>query len=294
MLKRFKALAAIALLAGGMAVATGAPAAAAPPQAHPITAEVRAEMATDCDLYMYPTAWVLQLNDSWHCLGDWVNITVPGNVGTSCRPNLTSVTTFSKPAPNGWGNVTSSVVNDTERAVYVYDSNNCTGSPMFQMDARTYYDALPAAYNNKASSYKFGATGQGKVAPVNATNVALKRAGTCQGDAPAGKVEFNDSYECLGPQYHWSNWVATYECTSCACFNLNAPVFHDAGHPNGWNNQISSLHNNTRHMLQLYNSFQCLNPLGSIGPGAWLDRPDAQRNNAISSVWLRCIRPDCS
>ena len=119
-------------------------------------------------------------------------------------------------------------------------------------------------------------------------------AATCYNQAPVGIVELNDSYECLGPQYHWGQWTATYSYVAGACYNLNAPLFYDAGHPSGWNNQISSLDNGTRHQVRLYNSFQCLNPLGTVGPGAWLDRPPTGMNNAISSIWLKCVNPDCS
>ncbi len=121
-------------------------------------------------------------------------------------------------------------------------------------------------------------------------------AGTCQNDAPAGIVEFNDSYECLGPQYHWGSWTATYECTSCACYNLHAPLFWDALHPspNGWGNAVSSWDNGTHHQLKVYDGFNCTLPLFTLGPGAWYDRPIAAHNNKASSVWLTCINPDCS
>jgi hypothetical protein len=166
MLQRFKALFAIVLLAGGLATVNSAPALAAPvpsvgvtadmPKAKPITAEVRAKWAaertaTDCDLYMFPApTTVIQLNDSWHCLGPYYNRVTTGVGG--CLPNLTSWQDSLHPAPNGWGNATSSLVNDTDGYISVFDTNNCSGTRMFQMDPRSYYDQLPSAYNNKASS----------------------------------------------------------------------------------------------------------------------------------------------
>jgi hypothetical protein len=127
-------------------------------KAKPITAEVRAQwaaeraqMATDCDLYMFPApTTVIQLNDSWHCLGTWYNRNT--TTASGCLPNLTSWQDAVHPAPNGWGNATSSLVNDTDGFISVFDTNNCSGTRMFGMDPRTYYDQLPPAYNNKASS----------------------------------------------------------------------------------------------------------------------------------------------
>lgn len=121
-------------------------------------------------------------------------------------------------------------------------------------------------------------------------------AATCQNQAPSGIVEFNDSYECLGPQYHWGSWTATYECRSCACYNLHAPLFWDALHPspNGWGNAVSSLDNGTRHILNGYDGFDCQQQLFSIGPGAWYNRFSAAHNNRLSSVWLRCVNPNCA
>lgn len=122
-------------------------------------------------------------------------------------------------------------------------------------------------------------------------------AATCAGQAPAGVIELNDSYECLGPQYHWGTYTATYSYVPGACYNLHAPLFWDAGHPspNGWGNAVSSLHNNSPHQLRLYDGFNCTVSLGvSIGAGAWYDRPPAAVNNKISSIWVKCNNPDCS
>jgi hypothetical protein len=121
-------------------------------------------------------------------------------------------------------------------------------------------------------------------------------AATCQNQAPNGIVEINDSYECLGPQYHWGSYTATYYGPSGACYNLHAPLFWDAGHPspNGWGNAASSWDNGTRHQLKVYDGFNCTLPLFTLGPGAWYDRPIAGHNNTPSSVWLKCVRIDCS
>ena len=131
---------------------------------------------------------------------------------------------------------------------------------------------------------------------VVATVTPALAAGTCQGDAPAATVEFNDSYECLGPQYHWTQYTASYVGPSAACYNLHTPLFWDAGHPspNGWGNAISSLHNNTRHTLNMYDGFNCTQQLFSMGPFSWYDRLIAAHNNKGSSIWLKCVRVDCS
>lgn len=122
-------------------------------------------------------------------------------------------------------------------------------------------------------------------------------AATCYNQAPVDVIELNDSYECLGPQYHWTDWTATHSYVPGACYNLTAPLFTDALHPapNRWGNAVSSLDNGTPHQLVLYDGNGCTSPFGvTIGPGAWYDRPPAAVNNKISSIWIRCINVDCS
>ena len=131
--------------------------------------------------------------------------------------------------------------------------------------------------------------------PAQAQQEAGAKLATCQAQAPSNTLLLNDSYECLGPELVQGSWVATY---NGSCFNLNAPIYTDAGHPapNGWSNAISSFVNNTKHRVRFYDGFNCstpFNPVWFLGPYSYIDRPQAAWNNKASSIKIECIQMDC-
>jgi hypothetical protein len=146
------AVLAVALLALGLASAASPAQAAAPA----VTQQAQTVLVDTCndDAAFHH----IELNDSFYCLGPQWNWPMPAaDFDGECR-NLSSpfFQDGGHPAPNGWSNAISSVVNaDDDIDMLFYDAFGCGGAVLYAVNALTTRDTLVAAANNKASSVKF-------------------------------------------------------------------------------------------------------------------------------------------
>jgi hypothetical protein len=153
--KKLVAALALATLTLGLAGAVSPAAAEVTPAAAPAVAQ-RA-LAYECQINLHPgtNIEVVQLNDSFGCLGAWHEMNFTGT-WNGCS-GLNFVTDAAHPAPNGWSNAASSIVNDTDQVIKFYDAFNCAGAVLFAMNPKTYRETLNTLANNKASSVWIGA-----------------------------------------------------------------------------------------------------------------------------------------
>lgn len=102
----------------------------------------------------------IQLRNSWHCLGNWIEIYNPTDGG--CY-NLNLFTPAGYPAPNGWSNQASSVVSKTTGNQYAhgYDGFACNvnTNQTWRIGTGEYAPKLEGVDNNTTSSIWFGFRG---------------------------------------------------------------------------------------------------------------------------------------
>lgn len=135
-----------------LAVIVGAVAITTPSDAAPV-ASVQATARVDTCANDAPNEWN-EFNDSYYCLGPQKHWQAPVVSYLGICYNLNLITDAAHPAPNGWSNVMSSVVNNDKHREYFYDAFNCGGSPLFMLQPHTFNDRLPTGVNNRPSSIK--------------------------------------------------------------------------------------------------------------------------------------------